>query len=349
MANFSDWIEGARVRTLPASLAPVILGAGITTAMHQFSLPLTLLAAGVALFFQIGANFANDYSDGIRGTDEFRQGPPRLTGGGKTDPAMVKWAAFVSFAIACGFGLALVALSGFWWLLLTGVAAVLAAWFYTGGKNPYGYIGLGEIFVMLFFGYMATVGTVYTQTGRAPLLAWALATGIGLIACALLMVNNIRDIPTDKQAGKRTLAVRLGQRKARWSYYAMLAAAVVLATLLYLWGYAVAPAFLGLLVWVVALSRPVISGATGHDLLGVLRNTGLFELSYAILVAGALVFTTLFPHWAWGTIGWALLLLVWLVWLAVEAGKLLLRNRHHQHTADSAQLAVDSEASATSE
>lgn len=332
MATLNDWMEGARVRTLPASLSPVILGAGIAAALKEFSWGFTLLAAGVALFFQIGANFANDYSDGIRGTDEFRQGPPRLTGGGKVEPKVVKRAAFISFGIACVLGFVLVALSGFWWLLLAGAAAVLAAWLYTGGKYPYGYMGLGEVFVLIFFGYMATIGTVYTQTGRAPLAAWLLATGVGLIACALLMVNNIRDIPSDTQAGKRTLAVLLGERKARWSYYAMLAVAVVLASSLVLWGYAVAVGFLGLLIWVVYLARPVIAGATGHNLLGVLRNTGLFELTYAVSVAAALVLGVFFSHWPWGIIGWVILGISWGTWILVEIALLAIRSSRTSHT-----------------
>ena len=318
MATFKDWIEGARVRTLPASISPVVIGAGISAAMGEFSWLLTLLAAGVALFFQIGVNFANDYSDGVRGTDEYRLGPPRLTGGGKATPATVKRAAFSSFALACACGIALVALCGQWWLLAAGAGALLAAWFYTGGKHPYGYAGLGELFVLLFFGYMATVGTVYTQTLKAPLAAWILATGIGLVACALLMVNNIRDIPTDEQAGKRTLAVRLGENRARWSYYGMLAVAVVLASSMYLWGFTVLFGMLAMLVWVVYLSRPVIRGAQGHELLPVLRNTGLFELVYAVAVTAGLVCSVYFPCKYWVTIGWGIAGAAWILFVLVE-------------------------------
>lgn len=199
-------------------------------------------------------------------------------------------------------------------------------------KKPYGYVGLGEVFVLIFFGYMATMGTVYTQTGRAPLAAWLLATGIGLIACALLMVNNIRDIPTDSQAGKRTLAVRLGEKKARWSYYIMLALATMLAISLVLWGYDVAIGFLGLLIWVVYLARPVIAGASGHDLLSVLRNTGLFELSYAVIIAGALVLTTFFPQWPWNATGWSILGISWGIWLIVEVAAIAIRSRRRSHS-----------------
>ena len=327
MASVKDWLEGARIRTLPASIAPVIIGGGITFAMGRFSILLTLLAAGVALFMQIGVNFANDYSDGVRGTDEYREGPPRLTGGGKAAPGMVKVAAFVSFGIACAFGIALVWLSGYWWLLALGAAALLAAWFYTGGKHPYGYAGLGELFVLIFFGYMATIGTVYTQTGKAPLAAWLLATGIGLIACALLMVNNIRDIPSDAKAGKRTLAVRLGEKKARWAYYALLAVPVVLASAMNLWGYQVLFGMLAMLVWVIYLSRPVVNGAKGAALLPVLRNTGLFELVYAVVVAAGLVFTTLFPDFYWSIAGWAIVLVAWVIWMLVEIASAVARSR----------------------
>ena len=303
MASVNDWLEGARIRTLPASLAPVIVGAAAAATTPNFSWVRTLLAAFVALAFQVGSNFANDYSDGVRGTDDFRQGPPRLTGGGKAKPQTVKLAAFACFALACVAGLALVAISGEWWLLVLGALAVLAAWFYTGGKHPYGYVGLGEIFVLVFFGYMATVGTTYTQTHATSLPLWLLATGIGLIACALLMVNNIRDIPSDREAGKKTLAVRLGERKARWSFYVLLAVPVLLATSMTIWGFYVFIGMLGLFGWVVALSRPVIQGETGKALIPVLRNTGLFELGYAVLVALGLVLTVHFPNAPWAVIG----------------------------------------------
>lgn len=337
MATLNDWMEGARVRTLPASLSPVILGAGIAGAMGKFSVLLTVLAAGVALFFQIGANFANDYSDGIRGTDEFRQGPPRLTGGGKVSPEIVKHAAFIAFGIGCLFGVLLVWLSGHWWLLIAGVAALLAAWFYTGGKHPYGYAGLGEVFVLIFFGYMATMGTVYTQTDAAPLAAWLLATGIGLIACALLMVNNVRDIPTDQQAGKHTLAVRLGEKRARWAYYGFLAIAVVLAAAMYLWGFTLLMGMLGMLVWVVYLSRPVIGGATGHALLPVLRNTGLFELTYAIAVAVGMVVSVYWPHMYWTIAGWAIAGLAWLGFALVEIVAAIKGKQSATDTTDTAE------------
>ncbi|QOR48136.1 1,4-dihydroxy-2-naphthoate polyprenyltransferase [Trueperella pecoris] len=284
MATIHDWLEGARVRTLPAAVAPVLAGTGVAIVEEGFSLPRALLAAAVALFFQIGVNFANDYSDGVRGTDDVRSGPPRLTGGGKTSPVVVKRTAFAFFALGALAGLTLVALSGQWWLIGAGLAAVVAAWYYTGGKHPYGYMGLGEVFVMIFFGYMATVGTTYTQTGTAPWMAWVAGSGIGLIACALLMVNNIRDIPTDSQTGKHTLAVRLGEGRARATFVAMLvgAAACYVAIGLSHWPTLSTAAFIG--VGPIVLAAPVLRGASGRELIPVLRNTGLFELLYGVVL-----------------------------------------------------------------
>jgi 1,4-dihydroxy-2-naphthoate polyprenyltransferase len=283
MASLSDWLEGARVRTLPAAVSPVLIGTGAAAGLGQASLPRALLAAGVALALQVGVNFANDYSDGIRGTDDVRTGPPRLTGGGKASPGTVKRAALLSLAVGAALGLVLVALSGTWWLLALGGVAMVAAWGYTGGRHPYGYLGLGEVGVFLFFGLMATLGTTWTQALELSWPAWAGATGVGLIACALLMVNNIRDIPTDSQVGKTTLAVRLGDRRARLTYVAMIILPLVLAV-------ACAPlapwSLLALLLlpWVVRLARIVLGGAAGRDLIVVLRDTGLLELGYGILL-----------------------------------------------------------------
>ncbi|MFC5369707.1 1,4-dihydroxy-2-naphthoate polyprenyltransferase [Arcanobacterium bovis] len=291
--HVSDWLEGARIRTLPAAVAPVIAGAAIAFSEDAFSWTRTILAALVAIFLQIGVNFSNDYSDGVRGTDEFRSGPPRLTGGGKVSPKIVLMIAFGFFFAAALAGLILVALTGQWWLLAIGALAILAAWFYTGGKNPYGYLGLGEVFVLIFFGYVATVGTVYTQSGTAPPLAWIVATAIGVIACALLMVNNIRDIPTDIKANKRTLAVRLGDASARTAFVGMLVFAPLLTALTSFYTYPLLGITALLLFVVPCLSKPVSTGKTGRDLIIVLRNTGFFELSYAVLVAILLVVSKL--------------------------------------------------------
>lgn len=281
MASFKDWMEGARVRTLPAAIAPVLVGTGAALQVGSGSLIRALLAGGVALAFQIGVNFANDYSDGIRGTDDVRTGPPRLTGGGMANPKTVKYAAFLSFAVGALLGLILIAVSGTWWLLAAGAVAIVAAWFYTGGKHPYGYMGLGELFVFIFFGLFATLGTTWTQAGQLPASSWLGAIGVGLIACALLMINNIRDIPTDSQVGKKTLAVRMGDRIARLTFVAMLVIPMILAIIIAL----DAPWVLLSLILlpVIALqARRVLGGAQGRELIIVLRDTGLIELGYGI-------------------------------------------------------------------
>lgn len=283
MATFADWVEGARVRTLPAAAAPVLVGTGAAYDLGSGSVPRALLAGGVALALQVGVNFANDYSDGVRGTDDVRTGPPRLTGSGAARPGTVKLAAFASFGLAAVLGLVLCALAGTWWLVAVGALCVVAAWYYTGGRNPYGYRGLGEVGVFVFFGLVATLGTTYTQALTVSWAAVAGAVGIGLIACALLMVNNVRDIATDTVAGKRTLAVRLGDRRARLGYVAMVVAPLVLAVTL-------APAhpwaLLTLLLApvVVRLARVVLGGAQGRELIVVLRDTGLLELGYGVLL-----------------------------------------------------------------
>ncbi|NLI18310.1 MAG: 1,4-dihydroxy-2-naphthoate polyprenyltransferase [Actinomycetales bacterium] len=288
MASVTDWLEGARLRTLPAAVAPVALGTASAWALGAASLPRALLAAGVALALQVGVNFANDYSDGVRGTDAVRSGPPRLTGGGLVAPRTVRRAAFASFGIAAVLGLVLVALSGAWWLVAAGGAAVVAAWYYTGGRRPYGYMGLGEVFVFTFFGLMATLGTTWTQAAAVDAATWLGAAGVGLIACALLMVNNIRDIPTDALVGKHTLAVRLGDRRARWTYTAMVAVPLLLglgATSRYPWAWLV----VGLVPAAVALARPVLAGRSGRALIPVLRNTGFYEIAYALVLGAGLV------------------------------------------------------------
>ncbi len=291
MATLNDWLEGARLRTLPVSVAPVIAGSAIAAQIGAFSWPRALLAAGVALSLQVGVNFANDYSDGIRGTDDVRSGPPRLTGGGLTSPARVKAAAWLSFALAGLAGLVLVVLCQQWWLLAVGLACVAAGWYYTGGSRPYGYMGLGEVFVFIFFGLVATAGTTYTQALSVPWTGWVSAVGMGSVACAALMVNNIRDIPTDSQCGKRTLAVRLGQRRARWAFAGMIALPVILTAALLPahtggWG-RLGVALAGWLfttAWAAAICRPVLAGLSGRGLIRVLKHTGLFEVAWALLI-----------------------------------------------------------------
>jgi len=287
MATFADWVEGARIRTLPAAAAPVLVGTGAAYALGAGSVVRALLAAGVALALQVGVNYANDYSDGVRGTDDVRTGPPRLTGSGAARPGTVKAAAFASFGIAGVLGLVLCAVAGTWWFLAVGALCVLAAWFYTGGRNPYGYRGLGEVFVFVFFGLVATLGTTWTQALRLSWPAVAGAVGIGLIACALLMVNNIRDIPTDTVAGKRTLAVRLGDRNARRVYVAMVVLPLVLALAIAL-AHPLALLTLAVVPGVVRAARRVLGGAQGRELIVVLRDTGLIELGYGLLLGAGL-------------------------------------------------------------
>ena len=287
----TSWAEVVRLRTLPAAAAPVILGAGAAAALGAFSPVRSLLAAGVALALQIGCNLANDYSDGVRGADDERTGPPRLTASGAVAPRTVKLAAFGCFGVGGLLGLALVALSGQWWLLAVGAAAIAAAWFYTGGSHPYGYAGLGEVFVFVFFGLVATAGTTYTQLLGVPWQSWLAACSVGSIACALLMVNNIRDIPTDAASGKRTLAVRLGNRRARTAYASAVALPVLAAAAL--WGDLGALTLLVLapcLPLALAAIRPVLSGARGLALIPSLKATGFVELAYgvALLMAYAI-------------------------------------------------------------
>ena len=310
----TSWAEVVRLRTLPAAVAPVILGAGAAAAMGNLSVVRVLLAAGVALALQVGCNLANDYSDGVRGTDDERSGPPRLTASGQVAPGTVKLAAFVFFGLGALLGLALVVLSGHWWLLIIGAAAIAAAWFYTGGPRPYGYAGLGEVFVFVFFGLVATVGTTYVQAGTVPGWLWPSACGIGLLACSLLMVNNLRDIDTDPHHGKMTLAVRLGEQRARRAFSAMLYLPLLLGAVGLLWardagsaspadgGGRVSPLLsllisvgvpLLLLPLVRRATAPVRAGARGRDLIGSLRDAGLLELAYGIVFAAATVIITL--------------------------------------------------------
>lgn len=291
MASVKDWIEGARLRTLPAALAPVVVGSAAAFHLGSWSAPRALLALGVALALQVGVNFANDYSDGVRGTDDHRSGPPRLTGGGLVTPKVVLAAAWGCFALAGVLGLVLLTLSGAWILLLAGMLAVLAAWFYTGGSHPYGYMGIGisELMVFVFFGLLATVGTTWTQAASAPWWVWCLASGMGLLSVDLLMANNLRDIPTDLESGKRTVAVRLGERGSRAAYALVLVGALALAVV----SMPTTPTRVGVFVVgaaaAVVPARPVVTGATGRALIPALRDTGLYALVWAATVAVALV------------------------------------------------------------
>jgi 1,4-dihydroxy-2-naphthoate octaprenyltransferase len=284
MATLSQWVEGARPRTLPAAVAPVLVGTGAAYALGKADGAFALLALLVSLALQVGVNYANDYSDGIRGTDQERVGPVRLVGQGLSRADNVKAAAMLSFASAAVLGLALVALSNAFVMLLVGAAAIAAAWYYTGGKRPYGYSGLGEVFVFVFFGLVATLGTTYTQALTVSPASIAGAVGIGAIASAILVANNLRDIPTDESHGKRTLAVRLGDARTRQLYAGLLTVAL---TCVVVAGVIHPTALVALLSFVLAypLARRVLRGALGTDLVPVLSGTGRFELVYAVLLA----------------------------------------------------------------
>ena len=294
MATVTDWIEGARLRTLPAAAAPVIVGSAAAHYLGGFDALRALLALVVALALQVGVNYANDYSDGIRGTDDNRKGPARLTGGGLAKPTTVLAAALGSFAAAGVVGLTLVAVSGTWWLIAAGAAAVVAAWFYTGGKHPYAYMGIGlsELMVFVFFGLLACVGTTWTQVQSAPWWLWMSASALGLLSVALLMANNIRDIPTDRESGKMTAAVRLGDRASRWVFAACawlpVAMIVALGAAVGLHPLATCALGVGAAAWAAGVSLPVLTGASGRALITVLRNTGFFTLAWALLAALAL-------------------------------------------------------------
>ncbi len=289
MTTPAQWLEGARPRTLPAAVAPVLVGSGAAAAVEAFRPGFALLALVVALALQVGVNYANDYSDGIRGTDAHRgpggPGPLRLVGGGVAAPAQVRAAAFAALGVAAVAGLVLALLTSLW-LLVVGAVAIAAAWGYTGGARPYGYRGLGEVFVFVFFGLVAVLGTTYVQAGQ--LTGAALGGGIacGALACAILVANNLRDIPTDAAGGKRTLAVRLGDARTRTLYVLLVLIAFAEAAVLSL----SAPyALLALLALPLAREplRTVRSGAGGRDLVAVLRDTGRLQLVYAgLLTAG---------------------------------------------------------------
>jgi 1,4-dihydroxy-2-naphthoate octaprenyltransferase len=277
------WIEGARLRTLPLAVAPVAIGAGAADAMQRFDLLLSALALGVALFLQIGVNFANDYSDGIRGTDDKRVGPLRLTGSKSVKPRSVKTAAIVFFILAAASGFEIVVITGQWWLIAVGLLSIVAAWFYTGGKNPYGYAGFGEVAVFVFFGLVATVGTAYIQIGFVEINSVLGGIAAGSFAAAVLMVNNIRDIDTDKISSKKTLAVRMGAKWAKRLFIFMIWLPFVILfyfTLLYPASFlAYAAIFL-----VAPATLIVLTAKTAKELILVLKLTSFASLGYALLL-----------------------------------------------------------------
>ncbi|CAN2225231.1 MenA 1,4-dihydroxy-2-naphthoate octaprenyltransferase [Candidatus Nanopelagicaceae bacterium] len=279
----NKWIIGARPKTLPAAIAPVAVATAL--AGSDASLIPALLALIVSLSLQIGVNYANDYSDGIRGTDADRVGPTRITAAGLATPSSVKVAAFISFGIGAVAGLTLATMTS-WWLIAVGLAAIAAAWGYTGGKNPYGYMGLGELFVFIFFGVVATVGTFYVQTEVITLDSILISISMGSFACALLAINNIRDRALDAPAGKKTLAVRLGDRRARYFFAALI-------SLGYLATFALGIIWTPLTLLTLPLSAPLVHGvlgtAQGRDLIPFLAKTGKLQLQFSILLSAALV------------------------------------------------------------
>ncbi|WP_091532613.1 1,4-dihydroxy-2-naphthoate polyprenyltransferase [Microlunatus soli] len=289
MPSFAQWLSGARPRTLPISVAPVIAGSATAYAAGGFAALPAVLALLVSIALQIGVNFANDYSDGIRGTDTHRVGPMRLVGSGVARPVLVKRAAFGCFGFAGVLGLVLVVMSRQWWLLPVGAAAILAAWYYTGGKRPYGYRGLGEVFVFVFFGLVAVLGTTVVQLRRIDAASIPVAVAIGLLAVAVLVSNNLRDIGGDTASGKRTLATRMGDRPTRVFFAALVAAAAVgylIAAALSTWWALLALLGIGYLVPQVLV---VLRGATGRDLIGPLKAAGFADLLSAALLAVGVV------------------------------------------------------------
>jgi 1,4-dihydroxy-2-naphthoate octaprenyltransferase len=286
--NIRLWIEGARLRTLPLAIAPVAIGAGAADAMQRFDLLLSALALGVALFLQIGVNFANDYSDGIRGTDDKRVGPLRLTGSKSVKPESVKTAAMFFFILAAASGFEIVVTTGQWWLIAVGLLSIVAAWFYTGGKNPYGYAGFGEIAVFVFFGLVATIGTAYIQIGFVDLNSLLGGIAAGSFAAAVLMVNNIRDLETDRISSKKTLAVRMGAKWAKrlfifmiWFPFVVLLYFSLLYPISFL---AFAAIFL-----VAPATLIVLTAKSAKELVLVLKLTSFASLTYALLLTLGLV------------------------------------------------------------
>ncbi|HKE52516.1 MAG TPA: 1,4-dihydroxy-2-naphthoate polyprenyltransferase [Actinomycetes bacterium] len=291
MTTARQWIDGARPRTLPAALAPVAVGTGVAAAEGTVIGWRALTALFVALALQIGVNYANDYSDGIRGTDADRVGPFRLVGSGAASPGAVKTAAWACFAAAAVAGLALAAVTT-WWLIAIGAAAIGAAWFYTGGSRPYGYRALGELSVFVFFGLVAVVGTSYVQLERVTWLAVLAAVPVGLLACALLVANNLRDIPTDGPAGKRTLAVLLGDQASRRLYGSLLIGSFLFAVLIAVLWTPSALLALGAVPLAVRPIRATWTGANGRALIPVLRDTARLQLAYGLLLAVGLMLSS---------------------------------------------------------
>ncbi len=288
-ATARDWIAGARLRTLSLAISPVALGTAIAYVTQGYNLALALLCLAVAVFLQIGVNFANDYSDGVRGTDAQRVGPSRLTGSGAARPRTVLTVALVFFGLGAAAGIAIVVLTGLWWLLAVGAVALIAAWFYTGGRLPYGYLGLGELVAFLFFGIVATAGTAYVQIGQVPFDAWLAGALAGFFAAAIMLVNNIRDRVQDARVGKKTLAVRIGDLPARIVFVVLLAGAygmLVPFALLYVW----APLVFFSLLITAPVALIALLAKTPGELVLALKLTSLAALVTGLGLAAAIVF-----------------------------------------------------------
>ncbi|EFD02670.1 1,4-dihydroxy-2-naphthoate polyprenyltransferase [Cutibacterium acnes] len=291
MATAAEWLEGARPRTLPTAIAPVVAGTAIAIADGGARWELATLCLVVALGLVVGVNFANDYSDGIRGSDgEDRVGPLRLVGSGVAEPSHVEAAAFACFGVSAVAGLIITIMTGHWWFIIVGLACILAAWFYTGGSHPYGYAGLGETFVFIFFGLVAVGGTVYVQADHVGTAGWVTACVIGAMACAVLVANNLRDIDGDRVSGKHTVATKLGHQGTQILYLVLVALAcvgvIVVAALSTWW------VLLGLLMVILLVSpvKALATKATGMALVPVLKNTGLAELLCAVgFLVGAML------------------------------------------------------------
>jgi 1,4-dihydroxy-2-naphthoate octaprenyltransferase len=282
-SSLTIWVAGARPRTLPAAIAPVLVATAL--AGDSFNLLTALLALFVSLSLQIGVNYANDYSDGIRGTDNDRIGPSRITAGGLAKPVQVKGAAFISFGVAAVAGLGL-AITTSWWLIAVGAISIAAAWGYTGGKNPYGYMGLGELFVFIFFGLVATVGSFYVQTEEITGQSILAGVIVGSLACAILVVNNIRDRAKDEVVGKLTLAVRLGDKRSRVLYSVLVVAPYLLTA-----GFGAPWTLLTLLTLPMTISilKALWSGIQGVDLIALLGKTGKLQMIFSLALSLALI------------------------------------------------------------
>lgn len=290
-ATAGDWIAGARLRTIPLAIAPVALGTATAYTLGDggWHWVRALLCLAVAIGLQIAVNFANDYSDGVRGTDKRRVGPPRLTGSGAAKPRTVLTVAVVFFALAALAGGAVIVLSQQWWLIAVGAVCIIAAWFYTGGKKPYGYFGLGELFVFVFFGLVATAGTTYVQAGTVNLETWIAGSAAGLLACAALMINNIRDRDQDKLAGKRTLAVLIGDLPARITYAVLVSVPFLLLIFFVLLYENAGYVYFALL----AAGPAILIGITGKraaDLIIALQLTTLTAFVFGVGLAWAIAF-----------------------------------------------------------